>query len=322
MDDDIASRWSPRIVDYIQAVSDTLAKQPGPHRLSVLAVSRGAGDHCRSRGATHRVDDRPVGRARRGGARRRARARGDDRPGRADLVGQLGHRLEHPPAARRARRAGRGDAGHRRRQLPGRVPQPAGRPVPARCGRRRRPRGDDRLRLGSGGEHRLAGRPAAARRVRRWPSWQWPSPTSPARRSVRCAAASRWCSPASPSPSLATAVQAFVLQRHNDVIKVVYSWILGRFTGSTWADVRLVLPYIAITIAVLLAAPPAPRRAARRRRRGRVAGHRRAPGAARGGDRGDARHRGGGERQRADRLRRHRRAARHPPGGRRRRTAG
>jgi iron complex transport system permease protein len=53
--------------------------------------------------------------------------------------------------------------------------------------------------------------------------------------------------------ALATAVQAFVLQRHNDVIKVVYSWILGRFTGSTWADVRLVLPYIAITIAVLLA---------------------------------------------------------------------
>ncbi len=28
MDDDIASRWSPRIVDYIQAVSDALAKQP------------------------------------------------------------------------------------------------------------------------------------------------------------------------------------------------------------------------------------------------------------------------------------------------------
>ncbi len=53
--------------------------------------------------------------------------------------------------------------------------------------------------------------------------------------------------------ALATAVQAFILQRHNDVIKVVYSWILGRFTGSTWADVRLVLPYIAITIAVLLA---------------------------------------------------------------------
>ena len=53
--------------------------------------------------------------------------------------------------------------------------------------------------------------------------------------------------------SLATAIQAFMLQRHTDVIKVVYSWILGRFTGSTWSDVRLVLPYIVVTIAVLIA---------------------------------------------------------------------
>lgn len=52
--------------------------------------------------------------------------------------------------------------------------------------------------------------------------------------------------------SLFTAVQAFVLQRHTDVIKEVYSWILGRFTGSTWADVRLVLPYITVAIVVLL----------------------------------------------------------------------
>lgn len=53
--------------------------------------------------------------------------------------------------------------------------------------------------------------------------------------------------------SLATAIQAFVLQRHNEVIKVVYSWILGRFTGATWSDVRLVLPYIAVSTAVLIA---------------------------------------------------------------------
>ena len=53
--------------------------------------------------------------------------------------------------------------------------------------------------------------------------------------------------------SLATAIQAFMLQRHTDVIKVVYSWILGRFTGSTWSDVRLVLPYIVVTIGVLIA---------------------------------------------------------------------
>ncbi len=113
--------------------------------------------------------------------------------------------------------------------------------------------------------------------------------------------------------SLATAIQAFMLQRHTDVIKVVYSWILGRFTGSTWSDVRLVLPYIVVTIARADRPPPAPRRAARRRRRGRLAGHRRAPAAARRRDRGDARHGRGGQRQRADRLRRHRRAALHPP---------
>jgi iron complex transport system permease protein len=53
--------------------------------------------------------------------------------------------------------------------------------------------------------------------------------------------------------SLATAIQAFVLQRHNDVIKVVYSWILGRFSGATWADVRLVLPYLLVSGAVLVA---------------------------------------------------------------------
>lgn len=53
--------------------------------------------------------------------------------------------------------------------------------------------------------------------------------------------------------SLATAIQAFVLQRHNDVIQVVYSWILGRFTNAAWADVRLVTPYLAVSGAVLLA---------------------------------------------------------------------
>ena len=53
--------------------------------------------------------------------------------------------------------------------------------------------------------------------------------------------------------ALATAMQSFVLQRHNDVIRVVYSWILGRFTAASWGDVRLVLPYVAISMAVLLA---------------------------------------------------------------------
>ena len=52
--------------------------------------------------------------------------------------------------------------------------------------------------------------------------------------------------------SLATAVQAFVLQRNNDVIREVYSWILGRLTTADWGDVRLVLPYVVVSTTVLL----------------------------------------------------------------------
>jgi iron complex transport system permease protein len=52
--------------------------------------------------------------------------------------------------------------------------------------------------------------------------------------------------------ALATAIQTFVLQRNSDVIREVYSWILGRLTTASWADVRLALPYIAIASAVLL----------------------------------------------------------------------
>ena len=52
--------------------------------------------------------------------------------------------------------------------------------------------------------------------------------------------------------SLATAVQAFVLQRHNDVIRQVYSWILGRLSAATWDDVRLVLPYVVVSVTALV----------------------------------------------------------------------
>lgn len=52
--------------------------------------------------------------------------------------------------------------------------------------------------------------------------------------------------------SLATAVQAFILQRNNDVVRQVYSWILGRLTTASWSDVRLVLPYIVVSTIVLL----------------------------------------------------------------------
>lgn len=52
--------------------------------------------------------------------------------------------------------------------------------------------------------------------------------------------------------SLATAAQTFVLQRNNDVVRQVYSWILGRLSSATWGDVRLVLPYIAVSVGTLL----------------------------------------------------------------------
>lgn len=52
--------------------------------------------------------------------------------------------------------------------------------------------------------------------------------------------------------SLATAVQTFLLQRNSDVVRQVYSWILGRLSTATWHDVRLVLPYVVISSAVLL----------------------------------------------------------------------
>jgi iron complex transport system permease protein len=53
--------------------------------------------------------------------------------------------------------------------------------------------------------------------------------------------------------SLLTAVQTFVLQRNSDVVREVYNWILGRLSTASWSDVRLVLPYVAISCAVLLA---------------------------------------------------------------------
>ena len=100
-----------------------------------------------------------------GGAARRAGGRGVGRAGRtcplttvaeallvtaAVAPGPVGapdrrrDRLADPAAAGDARRAGRRDARRRRGCLPGRLPQSAGRPVPARGRGRRRPRRDHR----------------------------------------------------------------------------------------------------------------------------------------------------------------------------------
>ena len=52
--------------------------------------------------------------------------------------------------------------------------------------------------------------------------------------------------------SLATAIQTFVLQRNSEVIREVYSWILGRLSSARWSDVVLVLPYVVVSSTVLL----------------------------------------------------------------------
>jgi iron complex transport system permease protein len=52
--------------------------------------------------------------------------------------------------------------------------------------------------------------------------------------------------------SLATALQTFILQRNTDVVRQVYSWILGRLSSATWSDVRLVIPYVVLSLGALL----------------------------------------------------------------------
>ncbi len=49
-----------------------------------------------------------------------------------------------------------------------------------------------------------------------------------------------------------TAMQTFVLQRSTDTIREVYSWILGRLATAGWSEVRVLLPYVAMSVVVLL----------------------------------------------------------------------
>ena len=49
-----------------------------------------------------------------------------------------------------------------------------------------------------------------------------------------------------------TAIQTFLLQRNLDQVREVYSWILGRLSSATWADVRLIVPYVTVSVIVLM----------------------------------------------------------------------
>jgi iron complex transport system permease protein len=52
--------------------------------------------------------------------------------------------------------------------------------------------------------------------------------------------------------SFLTAVQTFVQQQNSDTLREVYTWILGRLATAGWDDVLLILPYAAVSIAILL----------------------------------------------------------------------
>jgi iron complex transport system permease protein len=52
--------------------------------------------------------------------------------------------------------------------------------------------------------------------------------------------------------SFATALQTLILQRNLELVREVFQWILGRLSGATWADVRLILPYVVVSCIVLM----------------------------------------------------------------------
>jgi iron complex transport system permease protein len=50
-----------------------------------------------------------------------------------------------------------------------------------------------------------------------------------------------------------SAVQTYLMQRHVDSLREVYSWLLGRLATSGWRDVGIVLPYAAVAWIVIIA---------------------------------------------------------------------
>ncbi|MGH2730010.1 MAG: FecCD family ABC transporter permease [Actinomycetota bacterium] len=53
--------------------------------------------------------------------------------------------------------------------------------------------------------------------------------------------------------SFLTALQTYVQQRESDTLQQVYAWILGQLGTAGWDEVRLILPYVAVSgVAILL----------------------------------------------------------------------
>jgi iron complex transport system permease protein len=53
--------------------------------------------------------------------------------------------------------------------------------------------------------------------------------------------------------SFLTAVQTYLLQRNAESLREVYGWILGRLSTVGWSEVWMVLPYVLVASAVMLA---------------------------------------------------------------------
>ena len=52
--------------------------------------------------------------------------------------------------------------------------------------------------------------------------------------------------------SFLTSIQTFVQQQNSETLRMVYAWVLGGLTTSGWGEVRMILPYIVVSAAVLL----------------------------------------------------------------------
>lgn len=48
-----------------------------------------------------------------------------------------------------------------------------------------------------------------------------------------------------------TALQTFIQQRESETLQEVYGWILGSLNTAGWGEVRLVAPYVAVSLAVV-----------------------------------------------------------------------
>jgi cobalamin transport system permease protein len=54
--------------------------------------------------------------------------------------------------------------------------------------------------------------------------------------------------------ALCSALQAFLLQRDDQAVREVYAWLLGRFNVAGWQQVRLLAPFAAVSIGIIVAA--------------------------------------------------------------------